>query len=153
MASSPVGQQKQQQPKGILKEPSSEVGSECGGAASTPHTPKHLCWDEEKLAITEAGKGACTMHINEPKTPFVPLSDPRRNFTESEDDEFKLERISGSVSDAGSNSSSKCPTSGSEWDEELSEHEEFLAKRRESYRMKGAMTLGRKLLENEDEDE
>lgn len=146
-------------PKGILKEAycsSSELGGASsdggGGGNSNPHTPKHLCWDEEKLAITEAGKGTCTIHINEPKTPFVPLSNPKNINNvddDDDDDEFQLER--GSISDSGSTSSSKYPTSGSEWDDELSEHGEFLAKRRASYRMRGAMSLGRKLLEDEEE--
>ncbi|KAH9938019.1 uncharacterized protein B0H18DRAFT_965121 [Fomitopsis serialis] len=46
-------------PKGILK-----------NAPPVNHTPQHLQWDEENLALTEAQKDS-QMKITEPKTPYV----------------------------------------------------------------------------------
>ncbi|KAF0470067.1 phosphatase inhibitor 2 [Gigaspora margarita] len=140
--------------KGILKKPSINFQQK-----------NRLKWDEDNIQLTEGQKNS-TMKINEPKTPYIHYNQ------ETDEIMTDLQTIpglnlgssretppAGSLS-AVSPSSAHFPDSVKEdWDSEGSEEDEetkekrrkFAQLRAKHYNMKEALSLGHKLVENEDD--
>ncbi|CAG8504903.1 11824_t:CDS:2, partial [Cetraspora pellucida] len=143
-------------PKGILKKPSLNF-----------HPKNRLKWDEDNIQLTEGQKNS-TMKITEPKTPYIHYNQ------ETDEIMTDLQTIPGLILGSGRESppagshSSVSPSSAhfpdslkDDWETESSEEDEetkekrrkFAQLRAQHYNMKDALSLGHKLVDDDDDND